>query len=734
MNSTETEWTTAEIESLMLLPESTQEQILESLTQSERMSLASALSRRSLTDRDKDILSKRADRAEAARIFIPACVNPQRRERALLDPELFLRGTYLSSRYKRPFGKLHYAIMDALIEVANNGGKQAIAAPRGRGKTEIVKGMLLYLIFAGLVQFPIPIGQTRTHAEKIYKDFRKKIAQNDLLLEDFPEVCWPVRCLEGAPQRAAKQHIDGKLTGVIWTNEALKLASVPPEHRGPIDYSLVNLEFRGLDTAIRGVNTDGARPDFIIIDDPETRESAKSDNQIEDRKNAIEQDIAGLAGEDEELAQVMLTTVQNRKCISFQYTDPEQKPSWMGKRFGWVEKWPHEWSKEGGLWHTYMSMRAQDQRNGDRYGRTATQFFLDNQDAMIAGGELLADNYKAKVLSDGWRTVHSAWQVVFNAIADTSYDAFCTEYQNDPPEAEQIQTMDLTYQHILGCNSEHARGIVPDWATIVTRGTDMGKVNCWYVDVAWSVDGTSAIIDYGRFQTFGLTTKSSEESIELAMLNALESFAKSHEGYEINITFADSGYKPEAVYEACRRVEGNYYPVKGPDSNSARFSMPQKSSKTCMPYFECYASETVDKQGRPLWLFHPNTEFWKNWAQERLILSPWTDGDRTLSSMAVFSPPHGDTKFHTQFAKSMVSERLVHIPLPGKGFKTVWEVLDRHNNHWLDCVGYAAAAAAVLGVRLVPTYTPPVVERQQPKREAFNPYARHGRAFVATQR
>lgn len=650
-----------------------------------------------LTERDKDILAKREDRSEAARIFIPACVNPARREAALADPELFIRGTYLSPRYKRPFGKLHFAIIDALLEVAKNGGKQAIAAPRGRGKTEIVKGMLLYLICSGMVRFPIPIGQTRSHAEKIYKDFRKKVLMNDLLAEDFPEICYPVRALEGAPQRAAKQHIDGISTGIVWTNEALKLASVPAKYRGPIDYGVVNLEFRGLDTAIRGVNTDGARPDFIIIDDPETRESAKSDPQIVDRTNAIEQDIAGLAGEDEELAQVMLTTVQNRKCISFQYTDPEQKPSWMGKRFGWVEKWPEEWAKEVGLWHTYMAMRAQDQRGGDRYGREATQFFLDNREAMEVGGELLADNYKAKVLSDGWLTVHSAWQVVFNAIADTSYDAFCTEYQNDPPEAEEIQTIDLTHAHVASCASGLSQGEIPSWSKHIVRGIDMGKVNCSFVDMAFAGDGTGAVIDYGVFKTYGLATDSSDEAIELAMLNALQSFAIEHDKYKVDLTFVDSGYKPEAVYEACRRATGTVYPLKGPDGN---YKMP-KASAVVQCFFECHASQVFDQYRRPLWLFHPNTEYWKNWLQERWQADPFTGGARTPGSMALFDPPGEDIRFHATFAKSMVSERLEHVPLPGKGYKAMWNVIDRGNNHFLDAAGYACAAAASLGVRLV---------------------------------
>jgi hypothetical protein len=406
----------------------------------------------------------------------------------------------------------------------------------------------------------------------------------------------------------------------------------------------------------------------------------------------------------------MITTVQNRKSNSFKYTDPEQKPSWMGERFGWVEKWPTEWANEDGMWHTYMGMRAEDQRKGDRYGRNATQYFLDNQDAMVSGGELLADNYKATVLSDGWVTVHSAWQVVFNAIADTSYDAFCTEYQNDPPEAEQIQTLDLEYQHVASCLSGLKQRERPNWAKWIVRGVDMGKVNCAWVDIGFDSQGTGAVIDYGVFRTHGLAAKSSDEAIELAMMTALQSFAVESDDYQIDLAFVDSGYKPEAVYEACRRLGHKYKPLKGPDGN---YRQP-KESATCKTFFEVHASQVEDQYKRPVWLWHPNTQFWKNWLQERWQCDPFLGSERTVGSMAIYDVD--DLSAHTVFAKSMISERLEHVPIPGGGYKAVWNVIDRGNNHFLDAAGYACAAASVLGVRLVPA-----VIQTKPTQQAVRP-------------
>jgi hypothetical protein len=672
-------------------------------------------------------------------------VDPQRRERCLADPELFLK-TYFKDRYPRPFTKLHTAIIDALVEIATTGGEKALAAPRGRGKTEVLKGVLCYLILAGLVRFPVPISQTTGHAHEIYEDFRRKINLNELLYEDFPEVCHPVRCLEGAPQRASRQHIDSQLTRIEWKVDRLRLPNVPEQYRGPIDYGGVRMEYRGLDAAIRGINREGDRPDFVPIDEPETRESAKSETQITDRINALDKDVAGLAGEDYDLAQVLLTTLQNSYCLSAQFTDPETRPSWMGERFGWVESWPDEYPRDGeteGMWQTYLAMRAEDQRAGDRYGRNATQFYLANREAMEAGGELLSDNFKFKTLSDGAQTIYSPWQEIFNFIGDRSYEAFCTEYQNDPPEQEKIETLELTPGKIATALSGLERGVVPESTRCVTRGIDVGKYVCWFVDIAWDDDATGTVVDYGQFHTSGLDKHSGDQAIETAIISAIGRFAEEQdEKTPAILTLVDSGNWSNAIYEACRRIDGGYFPAKGLGGEGRAFRMPKMSPEK-QPFLEAYASKQLDEHRREFWLYDFNSLYWKNWLQERWLLDPWlrvsdghSEGVRTPSSMALFEPPNGDIRFHTKFSKSQVAERLEHVPLPNKGFKQVWTVIDKYNNHWLDAAAMACAAAGCVGIRLVAANRPdekPVVQPAKPKPKPAA-FMQDGRPFVVTQR
>lgn len=204
-----------------------------------------------MTERERDIERKRLRRSESARITIPAVKDWNRRERCLKDPERFLP-TYFPKRYTIKFGKDHLKMIDVIYSRAKYGGRQAVAAPRGRGKSELVKGLLVFLVLAQLVRFPLPGGATAKLGRRLYTDFRNKIATNDLLMEDFPEVCWPVRALDGAPQRSAKQHVGGELTNIVWTaNDYLRLPDVPGS-----PYGGIKMSYFGLDTAFRGFNID----------------------------------------------------------------------------------------------------------------------------------------------------------------------------------------------------------------------------------------------------------------------------------------------------------------------------------------------------------------------------------------------------------------------------------------------------------------------------------------------
>jgi len=642
---------------------------------------------------EKDQKRQREQYSEAARIIIPDCKNLIRRESCLSDPEMFLR-VYFAQDFERPFGRHHQTMIDAIYSKAKHGNRQAVAAPRGCGKSTIGKAMVVYLVLAGMVRFPLPIAATGDFASEFYSDFQERIKLNSLLYEDFPEVCHPVRALEGAPQRSAKQHIDGKLTRIVWTTEELSLPFVTCNNAVCKTYGGVKMTYYGLDSAFRGVNIGGERPDFVLIDDPETEESAASLQQIEKRAKTLDRAISGLAEEGDNLAIVVLTTIQNRYCLSFQLTDRKQRPAFNGLRFGMIIKWPQRME----MWETYISTRHADQESGDEHGRTAIQFYLDNREEMDEGHEMLTDFFKPEVLEDGTQTIHSALQFAFNKIADTNISAYRSEYQNDPEEEEKPETSGLTAARVQSRVSKLPQRESPSTTELRTIGLDLGNYNSHWTDIAWEGNAIGSIVDYGIMETYGLNANSSDKAIELAILAGLEVWADDVVS-NINplLALIDSGSgrgHTQAVYEFCRRRGAPFYASKGWDQS--RFRMPLKQDGK-EPFLEAWAHSLVEES---VWLYNVNTEWWKRWLQQRFITDPIDDaGNRNDGSLTLFSPGE-DKKRHLSFAHHIVAEEEQLVPVHGKESKRVWFVKNR-NNHWLDSTALACAAAGCVGVRLI---------------------------------
>lgn len=672
------------------------------------------------SERDRDVLAKRERRSEAARIVIPDCANPTRRELCLQDPERFLR-TYFADRYRRPFGPHHLAMIEAINARARHGGRQAIAAPRGCGKSELVKGLLVYLVLAGLVRFPLPVAATTAHAGNLYGDFRRKLSTNDLLLEDFPEVCFPVRALDGAPQRAAKQHIEGVLTQIVWTaDDYLSLPIVPGSQ-----YGGVKMAYFGLDAAFRGVNKDGCRPDFVLIDDPETRESAHSLKQIEDRERILDQDIAGLEEEGHTLTILVLTTIQNRYCLSYRLTDPKVKPAWNGKRYGAIVSWPERMD----LWEDYVARRRAAQTDGDEHGMAAVDFYLENREEMDRGAVMLSDYHEPEILDDGRQVTYSALQLAWNKITDTSLSAYKTEYQNDPDPEEAPEAIGLTAARVQSRLTKLPQFDLPSTTTVRTMALDPGKNYGHWVDIGWEGDAIGTIPDYGVAEAYGLTNASSQQAIERAILVMLETWADEVvASRNPGLVLIDSGTYSEAVYEFCRRKGRPFYPSKGWDAR--RFRIPARTEEK-VPFLDAYAARQTE---RGVWLYNVNTEAWKQWTQERFNTPTFQDsGERNPGSLALYDPGQ-NRRQHNTYAHHITAEEVQWQPVPGREARKVLVVKNR-NNHWLDATALACAAAGILGIRVVPIHhqPAPIVKRTAAPQTAglTDPW---GRPFVNLNR
>jgi len=150
-----------------------------------------------------------AKRAAGRDIQVPPVRNPRRRRQCEKDDCLWLR-TYLPHWFSSPFTRNQRGMVDQFMSRIRHGGWKAYADDRGGGKTTCIKGCSIIGIVRGLTRFLVVIAANGPRATLIRRDVTMEFERNNLLAQDYPEICAPIRSLEGASQRARAQTVDGE--------------------------------------------------------------------------------------------------------------------------------------------------------------------------------------------------------------------------------------------------------------------------------------------------------------------------------------------------------------------------------------------------------------------------------------------------------------------------------------------------------------------------------------------
>jgi len=655
------------------------------------------------THNEKMLVRQREIRSEAARVYIPEPEDIVRREQCLDDPERFLR-TYFAPIFYNPFADHHRAMIDAIYERAFTGGDKAVAAPRGDGKSQVAIAMLIYVLHASPISFPIIVAATRLKAVKLFKQIKNKYANKIKYPEfygDFPEVCCCVSALQGTPQRAAKQHVDGELTNIAWTQDLVSFPYVAGSF-----VSGKRLTFFGLDSAIRGEGFEEMRPDMAVIDDPETREVAFSPTdkhrEIEDM---IDGDIAGLSGPTTRIRRVVLTTIQNRNCYSYRVTDRKLKPAFEGDRYPLLSSWPT--NRE--LWEEYVSIRQKDQSEGLKDGPNATRFYLDNFDDMNEGAVVANPHrFVGEINADGTQIEIDALQSFFNRVADWGFSRVLAELQQDPEETEETESIKLTAGAVASRLSGLGQNQLPPVDCKIVIGCDLGKYASHWVKVAVHGNAIAHVIDYGVIENYGMASSTPTEAVESSLLNRLEQWRSEQIEGKLDFVLIDSGTFTRAAYDFVKRAGWPFNVAKG---QSARISFDGQNTPQ-RRYFEQVRAD-LQAQER-IWLYNVNVDYWKLQVQQRFKTGTMNELNQyNEGSISIYSTD--DRKKHLSFSQHIVAEELQEKFKPGKGMRTEWVVKNK-NNHWLDAMTYAMAATGILGFKINQPAT--LLTEQQPRQSS----------------
>lgn len=320
------------------------------------------------------------------------------------------------------------------------------------------------------------VGATASAARSAFNSIKADLDANDLIVDNFPEICYPIVELNGAANRAGGQHVAGAHTNIVWNNDLVVLPTTP---NNPVSGAV--LQYAGIEGRIRGMKLknkatgENLRPTLCVIDDPQTDESARSDEQIKKRADNIFKAILNLPGPGEEITVFCPCTVIERNDLADQLLNRKFHPEWKGERIKALKRFPDNME----LWTTYSDMRNKEfQEDGDGSGAT-------DAGAEVSWPERFGKNEV------------SGLQFCMNKYFENEW-AFMSEFQQEP------KTVDLgdeqpTPAHTFAKLNNRPRFEVPIAANKVTAFVDVQKEALYYVVCAWTDDFSGQLIDYGTF-------------------------------------------------------------------------------------------------------------------------------------------------------------------------------------------------------------------------------------------
>ncbi len=513
--------------------------------------------------------------------------------------------------------------------------------------------------------------------------------------------------LEGIANRCAGQLYQGKRTQISWTANEIILPTIDG---APSSAAIIKVA--GITGRIRGMKfkrPDGqtVRPSLVILDDPQTDESARSLSQCANRERILAGAVLGLAGPGEKISGIMPCTVIRPGDMADRILDREKHPEWNGERTKMIYSFPSNTK----LWDKYEQIRADSLRAfGDI--REATEFYRANQELMDVGANV-------------------AWDVRFNHDEISAIQhaqnlrlqnevAFYAEYQNEPLPEDLSDQQQLTIDDICQKLNGFKTAEVPIGANHLTAFIDVQGKLLFYVVCAWEDDFTGYVIDYGAYpkqdrRYFSLREArpslldlKTSAGLEGAIYNGLENLTNDllgkswqrDDGAPMRISRclidANWGLSTDVVYQFCRQsvYSAQLYPSHGKyvGASSTPFSEYRKKRGDRVGHNWRVPSITGKRAVRHVVY---DTNFWKTFVYNRLSVAMGDKGCLSLFGRVPLA--------HQLFAEHLTAE--FRVRTSGRGREVdEWKLKpSASDNHWFDGLVGCCVGASIEGVNLAQT-------------------------------
>lgn len=633
---------------------------------------------------------------------LPKIKNKERRARAFESFKFFCE-TYFPDVFYLAWSTIHLEVIKTIESVVNNGEIYTLAMPRGSGKTTLCQLAVLWAALTGKRKFCVLIASNANRADGLLEDLKTWLETNDKLLEDFPEVCYPIRKLEHISQRQRGQMYKGKHTRINWKASILVLPTIEGSPSSGVCIMTSGMTGSG----IRGLSYttpegDKRRPDLVLADDPQDRESAQSEEQCNTRERIIKADILGMAGASKKIALLITITVIAENDLAQRLLDRSRNPEFKGRRFQLLDAMPTNVD----LWNQYRQIREVELQN-DGDGSKATEFYKEHQAEMDAGA---VATWPERFNSDEISAIQNAMNLKFR---DES--AFLSEYQNTPTlKVEDGTSFDAS--NVSACVSGYARGVIPATCQFLTAFIDVHKSLLYWTLCAWERDFNGVVVDYGvtpkQRRSYFQANEASPTLSQVFPDTTLESAIYAGLTETVSGFFEKEFTRDDGASIDVRRVliDANWGPMtdlvyqfiaESPFRARLNPSHGQYLGASSKPFSEIQIKKgdyvgahwRMPNESKRRGLRHVliDTNYWKTFVFQRLAARP---GD--LGRLSIDGKPEE----HLLFASHLASEYCV--PTEARGRKVdEWKIRGRGaDNHWFDCLVGAAVAANMEGARL----------------------------------
>lgn len=631
---------------------------------------------------------------------------------------------------KNLLSEAHVRCCDRSEEAIRWGGRTVKAVFRGFAKTTWSEIEAIFALLNAYRRFVVIVANINDQADAMFDSIMMELEGNDLLCADFPEVCLPLRHLQGKPQKCKSQTHNGERTFIHMSGGKLILPTIdlPPGFYGEgRDFSELNpqrsrcsgsiLRSSGFNPPRRGMKIktpDGrnARPDFYIIDDFQTDQTAMNPKMVRKQIDSyLYKAIFGSSGHDSEMsASFNVTPIEPDDAVE-EILNEEKHPTFTGERTPMVLSWStaHET-----LWQEYrqilFSYVGQDKGKKEDAKREATQFYLDNRKAMDDGCVVTWPH----IPTPPWTV--SAIQHAYNKLFMNTPDAFEAEYQMNPAHKRPDGIEPLTIADLGVRVNGYRRRTIPSDATVVTMGVDVHDDVLYWCHVAWTQLCQGWIVDYGTFpdqRSRYFSKRSAKHTLskmfpgkpaEQAVLLGLKALFAEIEEKRVDLVLCDAGYRPAEVKMAIRSAAQPklFLPSKGEGILAGNKQIDEYDRRAGYHFGENWYTNKG--------MLHCDTNNLKTWLHKR-----WLAAQAGPGGLSFWGTAKTD---HRLFCEHQLAENASLDENPRTGFtKIIWKNDNRRDNHWLDALVYAAVAAFKLGCSVHVGQPKPEKTRRQRLRE-----------------